>query len=136
MLRGYKQGFSTHHASVKLIESWRQSLDQAGYHGADLNDLLKAFHKLNYDPLIENFHVYGFSKESLKRILYYPSDRWKRFMAVSVLGLSLHSVSFKVLLCRSSRPQVFLRKGALKICSKFTGEHPCRSAISIKLLCN
>ena len=34
---------------------------------------------------------------------------------------------------RSSRPEVFLRKGVLKICSKFTGEHPCRSAISIKL---
>ena len=32
--------------------------------------------------------------------------------------------------------QVFLRKGVLKICSKFTGEHPCRNAISIKLLCN
>ena len=29
-----------------------------------------------------------------------------------------------------------LGKGALKICSKFTGEHPCRSGISIKLLCN
>ena len=37
---------------------------------------------------------------------------------------------------RSSRPEVFLRKGVLKICSKFTGEHPCRTAISIKLLCN
>ena len=37
---------------------------------------------------------------------------------------------------RSSRPEVFLRKSVLKICSKFTGEHPCRSAISIKLLCN
>ena len=35
---------------------------------------------------------------------------------------------------RSSHPEVFLGKGALKICSKFTGEHPCRSAISIKLL--
>ena len=34
---------------------------------------------------------------------------------------------------RSSHPEVFLGKGALKICSKFTGEHPCRSAISIKL---
>ena len=34
---------------------------------------------------------------------------------------------------RSSRPEVFLRKGVLKICHKFTGEHPCRSAISIKL---
>ena len=24
----------------------------------------------------------------------------------------------------------------VKICSKFTGDHPCRSTISIKLLCN
>ena len=31
---------------------------------------------------------------------------------------------------------MFLRKGVLKICSKFTGEYPCRSAISIKLLYN
>ena len=37
---------------------------------------------------------------------------------------------------RSSSPEVFLGKGVLKICSKFTGEHPCRSVISIKLLCN
>ena len=27
-------------------------------------------------------------------------------------------------------------KGVLKICCKYTGEHPCRRAISIKLLCN
>ena len=26
---------------------------------------------------------------------------------------------------------MFLGKGVLKICSKFTGEHPCRSVISI-----
>ena len=31
---------------------------------------------------------------------------------------------------------MFLRKGALKICSKFIGEHSCRSAISIKLQSN
>ena len=37
---------------------------------------------------------------------------------------------------RSSQLEVFLGKGFLKICSKFTGEHPCRSVISIKLLCN
>ena len=36
-------------------------------------------------------------------------------------------------LFRSSRPEVFLGKGVPKICSKFTGEHPCRSVISIKL---
>ena len=37
---------------------------------------------------------------------------------------------------RSSHPEVFLGKGVLKICGKFTVEYPCRSVISIKLLCN
>ena len=37
---------------------------------------------------------------------------------------------------RSSPLEVFVGKDNLKICSKFTGEHPCRSLISIKLLCN
>ena len=31
---------------------------------------------------------------------------------------------------------MFLWKVVLKICRKFKGEHPCRSAISIKLLYN
>ena len=35
-------------------------------------------------------------------------------------------------IARSSHPEVFLGK-VLKICSKFAGEHPCRSAISVKL---
>ena len=44
--------------------------------------------------------------------------------------------SFIVSWYRSSRQKVFSVKGVLKICSKFTGEHPCRSVISIKLLSN
>ena len=32
---------------------------------------------------------------------------------------------------RSSHPEVFLVKSVLKICNKFTGEHPYRSVISI-----
>ena len=38
--------------------------------------------------------------------------------------------------CSSSRPEVFLGKGVMKICNKFTREHPCRSVISINLLGN
>ena len=34
---------------------------------------------------------------------------------------------------RNSPPEVFLRKDVLKKCSKFTGENPYRSAISINL---
>ena len=37
---------------------------------------------------------------------------------------------------RSSSPEVFLRKGVLKICRNYNGEHPYQGAISIKLLCN
>ena len=37
---------------------------------------------------------------------------------------------------RSGPSEMFLVKDVLKICSKCTGEHPCRSAILIKFLCN
>ena len=37
---------------------------------------------------------------------------------------------------RSSPPEVFLRKGVLKICSKFTVEHPCRSVIPKEMQSN
>ena len=37
---------------------------------------------------------------------------------------------------RGCHPEMFLRKCVLKIYSKFTGEYPCRSVISIKLLSN
>ena len=33
-------------------------------------------------------------------------------------------------------PEIFLGKEILEICSKFKGEHPWRSVVSIKLLCN
>ena len=35
---------------------------------------------------------------------------------------------------RRSPSEVFLGKSVLKICSKLRGEHPCRSAMSMKLL--
>ena len=46
------------------------------------------------------------------------------------------SMSFKHVRIRRRHPEVFLGKGVLKICSKFTGEHPSRSVISTKLQSN
>ena len=37
---------------------------------------------------------------------------------------------------RSSHPEMFLGNVVLKMCNKFTGEHPCQSETSIALLCN
>ena len=36
-----------------------------------------------------------------------------------------------ILVKGSSSPDIFLGKYVLKICSKVTGEHPCRSLMSI-----
>ena len=43
------------------------------------------------------------------------------------------NISYTLPQLRSSPPEVFLGKGILKICSKFTGEHPHQSVILIKL---
>ena len=53
---------------------------------------------------------------------------WHKSVASSRLDLRVLSPAY-----RNSRPEVFLRKVVLKICCRFTGEHPCRSVISIKL---
>ena len=47
---------------------------------------------------------------------------------------AVQKLRFKKL--RRSHPEMFFGRVALKICSKFTGEHPYRSPISIKLLFN
>ena len=52
---------------------------------------------------------------------------WKEKIVISYSKLQMF---------RSSHPEVFLRKGVLVICRKFTGEHPCQSAISTKLQYN
>ena len=77
-LCGYRQGFSTQHALIKLIESWRKCLDNKGYSGAVLMDLSKAFDTINHELLIAKLHAYGFSRESLELILDYLSNRWQR----------------------------------------------------------
>ena len=66
-------------------------------------------------------------------------NKWNKLLPVSewTTGTRQHALTLSQnlshALLRSSPPQVFLGKGILKICSKFTGEHPCRSEISVRL---
>ena len=53
------------------------------------------------------------------------------------LGKSNDAITrIRLIIFRSSHPEMFLEKGVLKTCSKFTGEHSCRSVILIKLVWN
>ena len=41
-------------------------------------DLSKAFDTINHELLIAKLNAYGFSKDALKLIFSYMSDRWQR----------------------------------------------------------
>ena len=51
-----------------------------------------------------------------------------------IQNVSNKKIRVFALISGGNHPEMFLGKGVLKICSKFTGKHPCGSAILIKLL--
>ena len=71
--------------------------------------------------------------EILKNSFFQKESSLRRIMLFILLEHSITSQNFsgvKVILFRSSHPEMFIRKGVIKIYSKFTGEHSCRSVIS------
>ena len=77
-LCGYRKGFSTQQALASLIEKWKAILDKNGYAVLLLIDLSKAFDTINHDLLIAKLNAYGFTKNSLRLIKSYLSNRWQR----------------------------------------------------------
>ena len=72
--------------------------------------------------LLDVFYVHV----GLKWMIYFSSS----------LSESWSQLNESKLLFQKQPSRGVLRKCFLKICSQFTGEHSCRSMISIKLLCN
>ena len=55
---------------------------------------------------------------------------------LNIVNLLIYIKDIKDTENRSIPLELYLGKGVLKVCSKCSGEHPCRCMISIKLLCN
>ena len=66
----------------------------------------------------------------MSQSLYFTVEKSFLGLIDKMLKITLFILDFNI---RSSHPEVFLVKGVLKVFSKFTGKHPCRSVISIKL---
>ena len=77
-LSGFRQGFSTQHCLIVMLERWRNALDNNNKAGAVLTDLSKAFDCINHDLLIAKLNVYGLVHESLAYIYSYLSERKQR----------------------------------------------------------
>ena len=77
-LCGYRKGYTTQYALLKLIESWKKYRDNKGYSAAVLMDLSKAFDTINHDLLLAKLHAYGVCENSLKLIMNYLKSRYQR----------------------------------------------------------
>ena len=76
----------------------------------------------------------GYKTKSEKFTENHKSSHWKKitkFLSNIKLEMWYHLIGNHIW-----KHLLWKLKGVLKICSKFTVEHPCRSAISIQLLCN
>ena len=61
--------------------------------------------------------------KKIKNVFYFDL---KALFLLKIFNYFLYSRQTIIL---SSRPKVFIRRGVLKICSKFTGEHPCKETL-------
>ena len=77
-----------------------------------------------------------YTEEILNELYFLCSDSMSLSLHSLIIMGQDHFLAYKLIFFRSSPPEVFLGKGVLKICSKFTGEHPGWKAISIKLQSN
>ena len=78
LLCGFRKGFSTQTALIKLLQRWQKCLDNKGIVGTVLIDLSKAYDCIQHDLLLAKLEAYGFSKRAISFLNSYLKGRKQR----------------------------------------------------------
>jgi hypothetical protein len=78
MLCAYRKKYSCEHLLIKLIDSWKFSLDENNFAGTILMDLSKAFDCMPHGLLIAKMKAYGLSDNACEYMSSYLSNRYQR----------------------------------------------------------
>ena len=74
-IAAYRESYSSSHVFIRLIENWKQALDENFVVGTVLMDLSKAFDCIPHDLLIAKLYAYGFSEKSAVFLYSYLKRR-------------------------------------------------------------
>ena len=74
-ISAYRKGYNSQHVLIRLLEEWRQHLDNNKVVGGVFMDLSKAFDCVSHDLLIANLVAYSVEENLLMYIYSYLSNR-------------------------------------------------------------
>ena len=75
MFQHNRKGYNSQHVLIRLLEEWRQHLDNSNAVGGVFMDLSKAFDCVPYDLLIAKLAVYSVNENLLMYLYSYLSNR-------------------------------------------------------------
>ena len=75
---GFRKGFSAQHYLLKLLEQWKESVDQGLVFGAILTDLSKAFDCLSHELLVAKLSAYRMEDSAVRFVSDYLTKRKQR----------------------------------------------------------
>ena len=78
-LAAYRKSYSTQHVLIRMVEEWKEKLDNNFIAGSVMTDLSKAFDSIPHDLLIPKLSAYGLNSDSLCYIYSYLKDRKQCF---------------------------------------------------------
>ena len=95
----FRKGFSVVNCLLRVIEKWRESLDEGSAYGALLTDLLKAFNCLPHEMIIAKLYAYGVDMPSLKLInsIYLKEGKELKLMMFIAHGMKYFLGSLRAL---------------------------------------
>ena len=74
-ISAYRKSFSTEHVLIRLLEDWRNKLDNNNVVGANSTDLSKASDCILHDLLVAKLDAYGFNRATVAYIYSYLKNR-------------------------------------------------------------
>ena len=81
-ISAYRKSYSTQQVLIRLLEEWREKLDNNFFVGAVLMDLSKAFDCVPHDLIIAKLAAYGIERKNLRLIYSYHKGR-KQYVKIN-----------------------------------------------------